>query len=381
MQKKSRPWIAATLGLLLIGLTGTSSLCQPTAPTNSKDVVVDGSSTVAPITQAVAAEFVKIRPDVKVSVGVSGTSGGFRRFLANETDISDASRPIKSSEIDSANRNGIQYIESLVAFDGLSVAVDRETQIFQGSQPCMTVGELELLWSREAEGFITHWSQLGSRFANAAITLSGAAETSGTFDFFTEAINEKAGDTRSDYFGTEEDQLLAEQTSQNPLALTYFGFAFFIHNQQRVQAVAIDPRRELIDAPQNVVNEINQRRAANGKKPLEVKGGACQGILPSLDTILSFQYQPLSRPLFIYTNAQSAQREAVDAFVDFYLNEDNLGNEQFMQDVGYINVPFELREAARQCWDKRITGTAFGGTISGLDGEKIRELYENHCSQ
>ncbi len=376
-----RKWIAAGLGLLLIGLTGTSSLSQPTAPSNSKDVIIDGSSTVAPITQAVAAEFVKIRPDVKVSVGVSGTSGGFRRFLANETDISDASRPIKPSEIETAAQNGIQYIESLVAFDGLTVAVDRDTQIFQGGQPCMTVGELELLWSREAEGFITNWSQLGSRFANAAITLSGAAETSGTFDFFTEAINEKTGDTRSDYFGTEEDQLLAEQTGQNPLALTYFGFAFFINNQGLVQAIAIDPRRELIDAPQNVLDGINARRAANNKKPLANAGGACQGILPSLDTILSFQYTPLSRPLFIYTNAQSAQREAVDAFVDFYLDENILGNEEFIQDVGYINIPEELRKAARQCWDNRVTGTAFGGTISGLDGEKLRGLYESHCGQ
>lgn len=374
-----RQWIAAGLGLLLIGLTGTSSLSQPTAPTDSKDVIVDGSSTVAPITQAVAADFVKTRSDVKVSVGVSGTSGGFRRFLAKETDISDASRPIKSSEIDSANQNGIQYIESLVAFDGLTVAVDRETQIFQGGQPCMTIGELTLLWSREAEGFITNWSQLGSRFANAPITLSGAAETSGTFDFFTEEVNGKTGDTRGDYFGTEEDQLLAEQTGQNPLALTYFGFAFFVNNQGLVQAVAIDPRRDLIDAPQSILDQINARRAANNKKPLANAGGACQGVLPSLDTILSFQYTPLSRPLFIYTNAQSAQREAIDAFVDFYLSENIIGNESFIQDVGYVNVPAELREAARQCWDKRVAGTAFGGTIGGLNGEQITELYTKHC--
>ncbi|OGF56823.1 MAG: hypothetical protein A2Z21_02575 [Candidatus Fraserbacteria bacterium RBG_16_55_9] len=376
-----RQIITAGLGLLLIGLMGTSSLSQPTAATDSKDVIVDGSSTVGPITQAVAADFVKIRPDVRVSVGVSGTSGGFRRFLAKETDISDASRTIKTSEIDSANQNGIEYIESLVAFDGLTVAVDHATQIFQGGQPCMTVGELELLWSREAEGFITIWNQLGSRFANAGITLSGAAETSGTFDFFTEVVNRATGDTRSDYFGTEEDQLLAEQTGQNVFALTYFGFAFFLNNQELVQAVAIDPRRTLIDAAQSVLDQINARRTANNKQPLANAGGTCQGVLPSLDTILSFQYSPLSRPLFIYTNAQSAQREAIDAFVDYYLTENILGNDEFMQDVGYVNISSELRDAARRCWDKRVTGTAFGGTISGLDGEKIREIYEGHCGQ
>ncbi len=368
-------------GLALLGLIGALSHSQPTAPLDSRDVIVDGSSTVAPLTQAVAAEFVKLRPDVKISVGISGTSGGFRRFLARETDINDASRPIRPSEMEQAQHNNLEYIESLVAFDGLTVAVARDTQIFQDGKPCMTVGELELLWSREAEGFITNWSQLGNRFIDAPITLSGAAETSGTFDFFTEAINERTGDTRSDYFGTEEDQLLAEQTGQNPLALTYFGFAFFINNQGRVQAVAIDPRRTLIDTPQSVLSEINARRAANSKRPLEIKGGSCQGVLPSLDAILSFQYQPLSRPLFLYTNTQSARRAAVSAFVDFFLTEDILGNEEFMQDIGYVNIPEELREAARECWQKRVTGTAFGGTVSGLTGEEVRQLYEKHCGQ
>lgn len=368
-------------GLALGGALGAAALAQPTAPLGSNVVIVDGSSTVAPITQAVAAEFARIRPDARVSVGVSGTSGGFRRFLSRETDISDASRPIKSSEIETAQKEGIRYIELLVAFDGLTVAVGRNTRIFRDGLPCMTVGELELLWARESEGLITDWSQLGSRFARAPVTLSGAAETSGTFDFFTEAVNHKSGDTRSDYFGTEEDQLLAEQTSKDPLALTYFGFAFFQNNQELVQPVAIDPRRQAIDAPARVLDAVNQRRAKNGKAPLANGGGTCRGIVPSLDTILSFQYQPLSRPLFIYVNAQSAQRRAVAEFVDFYLKEDLLGDPEFMQDVGYINIPLRLRQAARSCWQKRVTGTAFGGTISGLDGDEIARRYTAHCGR
>lgn len=382
MKTNARQLTAAALGLGLalaqIGLLGAGSLSQPTAPPDSKDILVDGSSTVAPITQAVAAEFRKIRPDVKISVGVSGTSGGFRRFLARETDISDASRPIKGSEIATAQEKGIEYIESLVGFDGLTVAVDRQTQIFKDGQPCMTLGELELLWAREAENVVENWSQLGSRFVDAPITLSGAAETSGTFDFFTEVVNGEAGDTRADYFGTEEDQLLAEQTGQDPLALTYFGFAFFLNNQDRVQPVAVDPRRTTIDAPQSVLERLNEVRAQNGKDPLTNGGGSCQGIPPTVDTIGFFDY-PLTRPLFIYTHAVSAQRPAVDAFVDFYLEEEQIGSEEFMLDVGYVPIGETLREAARACWENRVTGTAFGGTVAERDPEKIRQLYTEHC--
>jgi phosphate transport system substrate-binding protein len=364
------------IGLFALILTGLARLLTP--PTG-KDVFVDGSSTVAPITQAAAAQFQRYRSDVRVSVGISGTSGGFRRFLAHETNINDASRPIKPAEIEKAQEEGIEYIELIVALDGVTVAVSRHTQIFQGKAPCLTIGELELLWAREAEGFITRWSQLGSRFADAPIALSGAAETSGTFDFFTSAVAGDEGDTRADYFGTEEDQLLAEQTGQNPYALTYFGFAYFVHNQQLVQAVAVDPRRELIDAPQAVLEEINRRRAQHGKPPLRNGGGRCQGIPPTLDTIQSFLYRPLSRPLFLYVNAQSAQREAVAAFVDFYASEEVIGSEDLMQDVSYIVLGEELQEASRACWEERIKGTAFGGRITGFSPEELLDTYLAHC--
>jgi len=374
---------AAVASLLILGLGGMGGIsisgAQPTAPPGAKDVLIDGSSTVAPITQGVAAEFRAVRPDVKVSVGVSGTSGGFRRFLAQETDINDASRAIKPAEIEAAEENGVEYIESLVGLDGITVAVSRETRIFRDGRPCLTVGELELLWSREAEGFITNWRQLGSRFADAPITLSGAAETSGTFDFFTRAINGEEGDTRSDYFGTEEDQLLAEQTGADPFALTYFGFAFFLNNQDLVQAVAIDPRRTLVDAPAEVLAEMNRRRAEAGKPPLEATGGECQGILPGPDAIQSFVYRPLSRPLFLYTNVRSAEREAVDAFVRFYLSEDLIGDEEFMLDVGYVPVPEEIREANRVCFEDRVPGTAFDGRFSGLSPEEITDKFLAHC--
>jgi phosphate transport system substrate-binding protein len=352
---------------------------QPGAPMESKTILVDGSSTVEPVTSAAVAEFAKLQPDVKLSVAVSGTSGGFRRFVVGETDMSNASRAIKAAEIEKASQEGIQYVESLVAFDGLTVAVDRETKVFKEGRPCLTVGELQLLWGREAEGLVTRWSQVGGRFADGPITLSGAASTSGTFDFFTDAVNKKEGDTRSDYFGTEEDQLLAEQTSQSPYALTYFGYAFYLNNQDRIQPVAIDPRSTAIDAPRDTLERLNALRQGNGKPPLANEPGACNGVLPDVDTIGSFAYQPLTRPLFVYTNVKSAQRKAVADFLGFYLSEKIVGNQEFMLDVGYVPITRRLREGARSCWDKRVTGTAFGGEFGGLTAREIAEKYTRHC--
>jgi phosphate transport system substrate-binding protein len=343
---------AAFVAVVVVGSVVLSALGQPGAPKDSKNILADGSSTVAPVTKAMAEEFKKVRPDINVTVAVSGTSGGFRRFVTGETDISNASRAIKTSEIETAAKNNIEYIELLVALDGLTVAVSKNTKIFGNAPVCLTVGELELLWAKEAEKYITRWNQVRSTLANAEITLSGAAETSGTFDFFTSAITGKEGDTRQDYFGTEEDQLLAQQTSANPL----------------------------ISTPEDVLKEINARRAKNGKKPLENKGGECKGILPTVDTILAFSYQPLSRPLFIYVNKKSGERPAVDEFINFYLDESRLGNQQFMLNkAGYLPAPREVRDEARTCWKKRITGTAFGGNYSGLSLPDIRKKYGEHC--
>lgn len=351
---------------------------QPAAPLHSPTILIDGSSTVAPITEAVAAEFRALYPQARISVGISGTSGGFRRFLAGEIDINNASRPIRPAEILTARDRGVEYIELLIGLDGVVVAVSRETQIFRGAPPVLTLGELELLWSRESEGLITRWSQISRRFADAPIVLSGAASTSGTFDVFTAVVNGKEGDSRADYFGTEEDQLLAEQTGADPYALTYFGFAYLEHNRDRVQPVAIDPRRVLIDTPSEVLEEINRRRAQAGKPPLVAVGGEPQGVLPTVDTIANFTY-PLSRPLFLYVNARSAERPIVRAFVDVYLSEEVIGSLAFMLDVGYLPITPEVREATRRIWTERITGTAFGGSVTGLAPEEIARLYRAHA--
>ncbi len=363
---------------LLVGLWVVAGLAQPTAPVDSQAILIDGSSTVGPVTEAVAKDFLALAPGARISVGVSGTSGGFRRFLAGETDINDASRPIRPAEIATAKDRGIEYIELMIGLDGVAVVVSRTSKIFLDGVPVMTLGELNLLWSRESEGLITRWSQISPRFADEPIVLSGAASTSGTFDVFTAVVCGKEGDSRTDYFGTEEDQLLAEQTGANPYALTYFGFAFLDHNRDRVQAIAIDPRPEVIDTPPAILEAINARRAAAGKKPLVAVGGKPQGILPSVDSIADFSY-PLSRPLFFYVNKASANRPLVQRFVSFYLSEEVIGDHEFMLDVGYLPVSLELREAARQIWTNRITGTAFGGTITGFTPADIARLYRKHA--
>lgn len=190
---------AAVLGLAAFGVTG---LGQPTAPRDSLAILIDGSSTVGPITEAVAREFLALAPRARISVGISGTSGGFRRFLVGETDINDASRPIKPAEIATAKEKGIEHLELMIGLDGLVVAVSRSTQIFKDGVLVMTLGELNLPWSRESEGLITRWSQISPRFANAPIILSGAASTSGTFDVFTATVYGKEGESRTEAYIT-----------------------------------------------------------------------------------------------------------------------------------------------------------------------------------
>lgn len=363
---------------VLVGVWAAAGVAQPTAPRDALAILVDGSSTVAPVTEAVAADFLAQAPRARISVGVSGTSGGFRRFLAGETDINNASRPIRPAEISTARDRGIEYLELMIGLDGVAVVVSRTSGIFLDGAPVMTLGELNLLWGRESEGLITRWSQISPRFADAPIVLSGAPSTSGTFDVFTAVVCGKEGDSRTDYFGTEEDQLLAEQTGADPYALTYFGFAFLDHNRDRVQAVAIDPRPEVIDTPPAILAEINARRAAAGKKPLVAVGGTPQGVPPSVDSIANFSY-PLSRPLFFYVNLASANRSLVQQFVSFYLSEEVIGDPQFLLDVGYLPLSAELREASRRIWTNRTRGTAFGGTITGFTPDEIARLYRKHA--
>ena len=270
-------------------------------------VKVDGSSTVFPITEAVAEEFGKIGGG-KVIVGISGTGGGFKRFCRGETDISDASRPIKQKEIDACRASGVQYIELPVAYDGLAVVMNPQNSWVDH----LTVEELKKIWEPAAQNAITKWSQIRNGFPAEDIQLFGPGTDSGTFDYFTEVINGKGGSSRGDYTASEDDNVLVEGVASSKGGLGYFGLAYYEANADRLKVVP-------------------------------VKGaGAAQAVTPSKETVLGGTYTPLSRPIFIYVNKDSLKTKPLVAkFVRYYLeNAPTLSEE-----VGYVPLPQSEYEA------------------------------------
>jgi phosphate transport system substrate-binding protein len=260
----------------------------------SGDIEVDGSSTVFPITEAVAEEFRRGEPGVQVNVGVSGTGGGFKRFVAGETDISDASRPIKASEAEEAAANGVEYIEMRVGTDGLSVVVNPNND-FAG---CLTVAELKAIW--EPGSTISNWKDVRAGFPDQRLRLYGPGTDSGTFDYFTEEIVGEVQASRADYTASEDDNVLVQGVGGDRGALGYFGFAYYSENASRVNAVAIDD------------------------------GNGC--VEPTVENIEAGDYTPLSRPLFIYVNKASLARPEVAAFIRFYMEH----GAELTAAVGYV---------------------------------------------
>lgn len=250
-------------------------------------VVIDGSSTVFPLTSAAAELFAEEQPDVQVSVGQSGTGGGFEKFCAGETDISDASRPIKDEEAEACKGKGIDYTELIVANDGLSVVVNPENTWAK----CLTVEQLKTMWSPESEGKIKNWNQIDKSFPDQPLTLFGAGTDSGTFDYFTEAINGEEGASRTDYSPSEDDNVTIQGVKGDKGAVGYFGLSYVEQNPDAVKAVEIDG------------------------------GGGC--VAPSKETVQDKSYKPLARPLFIYVkNSAYKDNAAVRSYVDFYVENE-----------------------------------------------------------
>ncbi len=296
--------LVITIGLPLIlimmacGSGSSEELAAPATEPASKlkgTIEIDGSSTVYPISEAVAEEFNKVFPKVRVNVGVSGTGGGFKRFTVGETDISDASRLMKNPEETSkAEENGVTYDELRLGTDGLSIMVNPDNNFVD----CLTVEELKAIWNPEST--ITNWNQVQSGFPDQKIRLYGPDSDSGTFDYFTEKINGEAQASRADYTASADDNVLVQGIAGDKGSLGYFGYAYYAENKDKLKLVAVD------------------------------SGLGC--VEPSLETIPSGKYTPLSRPLFIYVNKKSYQRPGVKAFVNFYMEQGpNLTNE-----VGYI---------------------------------------------
>lgn len=270
----------------------------------------DGSSTVFPVTQAIAEEWQAEAPNVNVSVGTSGTGGGFEKFCAGETDISDASRPIKEEEASICQQNGVEYVELTVAIDGLSVLVNPENDFVS----CLTVDELKKVW--EPNSSVKNWKDVKAGFPDRPLTLYGPGTDSGTFDYFTDEIVGEEGASRSDYTASEDDNVLVRGIAGDENALGYFGFAYYEQNQDKLKVVEVDG------------------------------GEGC--VEPTRSTIESGEYAPLSRPLFIYVSKESAAREELAAFVTFYLETVN----DILADVGYIEVPDELLAEQQSKWEE-----------------------------
>jgi len=313
-------------------------LLEPGALAWSQIIKIDGSSTVYPVTEAVAEEFQKAKKGkIKVTVGISGTGGGFKKFCRGETDISDASRPILKAEMDICKQAGIQYYELSVAYDALTVMVNPKNNWVTS----MSVAELKKIWEPTAQGKIMNWNQVRPNWPNAPLKLYGAGADSGTFDYFTEAITGKAKSSRGDFTASEDDNVLVQGIANDRNALGFFGFSYYVENQDKLKAVAID----------------------GGKGP----------VMPSAKAVEDGTYQPLSRPIFIYVNKKSAEKSEVKEFVEFYLK--NAAN--LVKQVKYVALPAKVYQIGLEHFQKGKIGTVFGGEAEV--GVKIEDLLKREA--
>lgn len=266
-------------------------------------ITIDGSSTVFPISEAMAEEFQIANPDVRITVGASGTGGGFEKFCNGETQISDASRGVTQEEIDRCAEAGIEMIEVPVATDALTVVVNNDNDWVT----CMTIDELNTIWSPEAEGTVNNWSQVNPEYPDESLVLYGPGTDSGTFDYFTDVVNGEEGASRGDYTASEDDNVLVQGVEGDANALGYFGYAYYFENQDRMKAVEIDD------------------------------GEGC--VTPNEENVLAGEYTPFARPLFIYVKRSAYEEDpTVQAFVDYYLSPDN---RPFVADTGYVPLSDE----------------------------------------
>ena len=299
-----------------------------------KMVKIDGSSTVYPISEAVAEEFQK-KTGVKVTVGESGTGGGFKKFCRGETDISDASRPISQKEMDACKEAGVQYIELPVAYDALTIVVNSKNAWVKS----FTVEELKKIWAPGSS--VKNWNQVNPSYPNQPLQLFGPGTASGTFDYFTEAVNGKAKSSRTDYTPSEDDNVLVQGVSGNVGGMAYFGYAYYEENKDKLRAIPI------------------------------IAKGSTTPVLPSPEAVMNGTYQPLSRPLFIYVNATAAAfRPEVKAFVNFYLEN----APKLVKEVKYVPLPSDDYVAVTEHFKALKPGTGFNGTPEV--GIKIKDLIK-----
>ncbi len=301
----------------------------------SGPVAIDGSSTVGPISQAVAEEFQGANPDAQVSVGISGTGGGMKKFCAGEIDIADASRPIKEEEIQACEKAGIQFVEIPVALDGIAIVTNQENDFAQ----CLTVDELKKMWEPTATGKITNWNQIRSDFPSRPLKLYGPGTDSGTFEYFTEAVVGEAEASRTDYTPSEDDNVLVQGVAGDPGSLGYFGVGYYEENQGQLKLI-------------QVTNPDTKE---------------CVPPVPT-ENVVNGSYAPLSRPLFIYVSKKSLdEKPAVRSFANFYV--DNV--KDVTSDVGYVPLPDEAYASLADKVSNAKTGSTFKDVEPGTDISKL----------
>lgn len=347
MNRKS---IVAALAMVALTLTacgggtttGESPASSPEAsPAAAKSdltgsVVVDGSSTVFPIAEAMAEEFKKANPGVNVTVAKSGTGGGFKKFCAGETDISNASRPIKKEEIELCAKGKIEYVELPIAFDGLSVVVNPKNDWAK----CLKVSELKTMWEPAAQGKVTKWNQINPSFPDKPLQLFGPGTDSGTYDYFTKEIVGEEGKSRGDYTASEDDNTLVQGVAGSENALAFFGYAYYEENKDKLKLVEIDD------------------------------GKGC--VAPSPETIADGSYSPLARPEFIYVKKEALSRPEVKAFVEFQLDP---ANKKLISEVGYVPFGDDVYAEIKTRIAKAPVGSMF--TAEGAKGKKIIDLLKD----
>ena len=325
------------LGTVLSPIIAVTALLAA-APAQSQTVKVDGSSTVFPITEAVAEDFQKSKKGaIKVTVGISGTGGGFKKFCRGETDISDASRPILKAEMDECRKLGITYLEMPVAYDALTVVVNPKNTWLKS----ITVAELKKIWEPAAQGKITHWNQVNASWPNQPIKLFGAGADSGTFDYFTEAVNGKSKASRGDFTASEDDNVLVQGVARDVNALGFFGYAYYLENRDKLRAL-----------------------------PIVEKDGK-PAVSPSIETVVNGTYQPLARPIFIYVNTKSLQKPEVREFIEYY----NRHGEKLTKEVKYVPLPAKAYTYNLDTLKSMRVGTKFNGENKvGLTIEQLMQL-------
>lgn len=326
----------STFFKLASGTVAALSLSLPMWSAQAQTIKIDGSSTVFPVTEAVAEEYQKANRGQKVTVGISGTGGGFKKFCRGETDIQNASRPITAAEMKDCKAAGVQYIELPVAFDALTVVVNKDNPLKE-----ISIDDLKKMWEPAAQGKVMRWKDVNPAFPDAPLKLFGAGSDSGTFDYFTEAVTGKSKASRGDFTASEDDNVIVQGVARDKNSLGFFGFAYYEENKDKIRGL-----------------------------PISWKGG--KAVEPSAAHVLDGTYQPLSRPIFIYVNAKAlGANPGVKAFADYYMKS----APKLVSEVKYVPLPAKAYEYNLSALQKGRVGTKMGGENKvGLTIEQLMSL-------